>query len=322
MNFRTPIQAELKRFDEAFPLAFSTKVPLMDLILRYAVKQKGKRLRPALVFLTAKAFSSAGVSDRTYRGATLVELMHTATLVHDDVVDDASTRRGAFSISALWKNKIAVLVGDYMLSRVLLLAVEHEDHDLLRWVSRAVKEVSEGELLQIEKARRLDIDEAVYDAIIQKKTASLMAACCAVGAATSDQPVDVIERAHAFGLALGMAFQIQDDLMDYQQYGQSGKPTGIDVKEQKMTLPLIHALSVASSSDKKALMRIVKNKKDDPASIQWLMEKVKDLGGLDYAQQRMADWQDRARQALSDFPDGDSREALYALVDYMGNRVR
>ncbi|HAG05849.1 MAG TPA: polyprenyl synthetase [Cryomorphaceae bacterium] len=322
MNFRTPIQAELKRFDEAFPLAFSTKVPLMDLILRYAVKQKGKRLRPALVFLTAKAFSPAGVSDRAYRGATLVELMHTATLVHDDVVDDASTRRGAFSISALWKNKIAVLVGDYMLSRVLLLAVEHEDHDLLRWVSRAVKEVSEGELLQIEKARRLDIDEAVYDAIIQKKTASLMAACCAVGAATSDQPVDVIERAHAFGLALGMAFQIQDDLMDYQQYGQSGKPTGIDVKEQKMTLPLIHALSVASSSDKKALMRIVKNKKDDPASIQWLMEKVKDLGGLDYAQQRMADWQDRARQALSDFPDGDSREALYALVDYMGNRVR
>lgn len=322
MNFRTPIQAELKRFDEAFPLAFSTKVPLMDLILRYAVKQKGKRLRPALVFLTAKAFSPAGVSDRAYRGATLVELMHTATLVHDDVVDDASTRRGAFSISALWKNKIAVLVGDYMLSRVLLLAVEHEDHDLLRWVSRAVKEVSEGELLQIEKARRLDIDEAVYDAIIQKKTASLMAACCAVGAATSDQPVDVIERAHAFGLALGMAFQIQDDLMDYQQYGQSGKPTGIDVKEQKMTLPLIHALSVASSSDKKALMRIVKNKKDDPASIQWLMEKVKDLGGLDYAQQRMADWQDRARQALSDFPYGDSREALYALVDYMGNRVR
>jgi octaprenyl-diphosphate synthase len=312
----------LKRFDVAFPLAFSTKVPLMDLILRYAVKQKGKRLRPALVFLTAKAFSPAGVSDRAYRGATLVELMHTATLVHDDVVDDASTRRGAFSISALWKNKIAVLVGDYMLSRVLLLAVEHEDHDLLRWVSRAVKEVSEGELLQIEKARRLDIDEAVYDAIIQKKTASLMAACCAVGAATSDQPVDVIERAHAFGLALGMAFQIQDDLMDYQQYGQSGKPTGIDVKEQKMTLPLIHALSVASSSDKKALMRIVKNKKDDPASIQWLMEKVKDLGGLDYAQQRMADWQDRARQALSDFPDGDSREALYALVDYMGNRVR
>ena len=280
MNFRTPIQAELKRFDEAFPLAFSTKVPLMDLILRYAVKQKGKRLRPALVFLTAKAFSSSGVSDRAYRGATLVELMHTATLVHDDVVDDASTRRGAFSISALWKNKIAVLVGDYMLSRVLLLAVEHEDHDLLRWVSRAVKEVSEGELLQIEKARRLDIDEAVYDAIIQKKTASLMAACCAVGAATSDQPVEVIERAHAFGLALGMAFQIQDDLMDYQQYGQSGKPTGIDVKEQKMTLPLIHALSVASSSDKKALMRIVKNKKDDPRSIQWLMGKSKTWEGL------------------------------------------
>ncbi len=322
MNFRVPIQAELKRFDEAFPQAFSTKVALMDLILRYAVKQKGKRIRPALVFLTAKAFSPQGVSDRAYRGATLVELMHTATLVHDDVVDDASTRRGVFSISALWKNKIAVLVGDYMLSRVLLLAVEHEDHDLLGWVSRAVKEVSEGELLQIEKARRLDIDEAVYDAIIQKKTASLMAACCAVGAATADQPTENIERAHAFGLALGMAYQIQDDLMDYQQYGQSGKPTGIDVQEQKMTLPLIHALSVASSGDKKALIRIVKNKKDDPASIQWLVQKVKELGGLDYAQHRMASWQEAARQALCHFPDGEARQALHALIEYTGNRVR
>jgi octaprenyl-diphosphate synthase len=321
MSFRTPIQAELKRFDEDFPKAFSTKVPLMDLVLRYAVKQKGKRLRPALVFLTAKSFSSGEASPRAQRGAVLVELMHTATLIHDDVVDDANTRRGAFSISALWKNKIAVLVGDYMLSRVLLLAVEYEDHDLLKLVSRAVKEVSEGELLQIEKARRLDITEEVYDAIIEKKTASLMAACCAVGAAASDQGAEQIANAHAFGLALGMAFQIQDDLLDYHAFGTSGKPTGIDVKEQKMTLPLIHALSAASSSDKKTLMRIVKNKKDDPQSIQWLMEKVRELGGMDYAQKRMAEWQAVARTHLQTFPEGPARQALDELVDYMGNRV-
>jgi octaprenyl-diphosphate synthase len=294
---------------------------LMDLVLRYAVKQKGKRLRPALVFLTAKSFSSAESSPRVQRGAVLVELMHTATLIHDDVVDDANTRRGAFSISALWKNKIAVLVGDYMLSRVLLLAVENEDHDLLKLVSRAVKEVSEGELLQIEKARRLDITEEVYDAIIEKKTASLMAACCAVGAAAADQGAEQIANAHAFGLALGMAFQIQDDLLDYHAFGQSGKPTGIDVKEQKMTLPLIHALSAASGSDKKALMRIVKNKKDDPKSIQWLMEKVRELGGMDYAQKRMAEWQALARTHLQTFPEGPARQALDELVDYMGNRV-
>ncbi|MFM1884237.1 MAG: hypothetical protein RL168_421 [Bacteroidota bacterium] len=322
MSFRAPIQAELKRFDEEFPKAFSTKVALMDLVLRYAVKQKGKRLRPALVFLTAKSFATGPLSDRAQRGAVLVELMHTATLIHDDVVDDAITRRGAFSISALWKNKIAVLVGDYMLSRVLLLAVEHEDHDLLKLVSRAVKEVSEGELLQIEKARRLDITEAVYDAIIEKKTASLMAACCAVGAAASNQPQEMVDKAHAFGLALGMAFQIQDDLMDYHAFGQSGKPTGIDVKEQKMTLPLIYALGVSSKLVKKAMMRIVKNKKDDPDSIKWLMEKVRALGGIAYAQKRMGEWQQIARDHLQEFPEGEARQALNELVEYIGNRVR
>ncbi len=322
MSFREPIQQELTRFDESFPKAFSTKVPLMDLILRYAVKQKGKRLRPALVLLTAKAFSPDGVNERVYRGATLVELMHTATLVHDDVVDDAATRRGAFSISALWKNKIAVLVGDYMLSRVLLLAVEHEDHDLLKYVSRAVKEVSEGELLQIEKARRLDIDERVYDSIIQKKTASLMAACCAVGAAASGQNEEVIEQCRIFGESLGMAFQIQDDLLDYHHYGQSGKPTGIDVKEQKMTLPLIHALSQSKASDKRAMMRIVKNKKDDAASIAFLLDKVKSYGGIDYAQRRMREWQDASLEALNALPEGPSRKALAELVEYIGNRVR
>ena len=321
MNFKDPIQEELKQFDQSFPKAFSSKVPLLDLVLRYAVRQKGKRLRPALVFLTAKAFAPAEVSKKTYRGATLVELMHTATLVHDDVVDEAATRRGAFSISALWKNKIAILVGDYMLSRVLLLAVEHEDHDLLKHVSRAVREMSEGELLQIEKARRLDIDEKVYDEIIRKKTASLMAACCAVGAASSGQDAEVIAQAQAFCEALGMAFQIQDDLLDYQQFGASGKPTGIDVKEQKMTLPFIYALSVAQSKDKRTLMSIVKNKKEDPASIAWLMTKVRELGGMDYAAQRMATWQYEAKAQLRSFPDSEAKIALSSLVDYIGNRA-
>lgn len=322
MSFKTPIIEELKAFDAAFPQAFSTKVPLMDLVLRYAVRQKGKRLRPALVFLTAKSLSHEIMPKRAQRGAVLVELMHTATLIHDDVVDDANVRRGAFSIPALWKNKVAVLVGDYMLSKVLLLAVEHDDHDFLKWVSLAVKEVSEGELLQIEKARRLDITESVYDTIIEKKTASLMAACCAVGAVAADQPMEVILHAQAFGLALGMAFQIQDDLLDYHTFGESGKPTGIDVKEQKMTLPLIFALNHASSSDKRSLMKIVKNKKEDPQSILWLMDKVRELGGISYAQKRLTEWQEKAKGHLTTFPEGPSRTALQELVDYIGNRVR
>jgi len=322
MSFKTPIIEELKAFDAAFPQAFSTKVPLMDLVLRYAVRQKGKRLRPALVFLTARSLSHEIMPKRAQRGAVLVELMHTATLIHDDVVDDANVRRGAFSIPALWKNKVAVLVGDYMLSKVLLLAVEHDDHDFLKWVSLAVKEVSEGELLQIEKARRLDITESVYDTIIEKKTASLMAACCAVGAVAAEQPMEVILRAQAFGLALGMAFQIQDDLLDYHTFGKSGKPTGIDVKEQKMTLPLIYALNLASSSDKRSLMKIVKNKKEDPQSILWLMDKVRELGGISYAQKRLKEWQEKAKGHLTTFPEGPSRTALQELVDYIGNRVR
>jgi octaprenyl-diphosphate synthase len=237
MDFRDPIRAELTQFNKEFPKAFSSKVALLDLILRYVVRQKGKQLRPSLVFLVAKAYGSA--AERSFRGATLVELMHTATLVHDDVVDESAVRRSMFSINALWKNKIAVLVGDYMLSRVLLLAVESGDHDLLKIVSTAVRAMSEGELLQIEKARRLDIDESVYYDIIQKKTASLMASCCAVGAASVGADEAEVRRAESFGNALGMGFQIQDDLLDYQAYGQSGKPSGIDVREQKMTLPLI-----------------------------------------------------------------------------------
>ena len=320
MEFRELIRAELAQFNRDFPKAFSSKVALLDLILRYVVRQKGKQLRPSLVFLVAKALGE--VSDRTYRGATLVELMHTATLVHDDVVDEAAVRRSMFSISALWKNKVAVLVGDYMLSRVLLLAVDSGDHDLLKLVSTAVRAMSEGELLQIEKARRLDIDEAVYYDIIQKKTASLMASCCAVGAASVGADEATVRRAEAFGDALGMGFQIQDDLLDYQAFGESGKPAGIDVRDQKMTLPLIFALQQADSATKKELMRIVRRKSNDPERIRRLMTEVARLGGLDYAKKQRDAYLSEARRILGEFPASEARSALEVLVDFVGQRAK
>ena len=320
MEFRELIRAELAQFNRDFPKAFSSKVALLDLILRYVVRQKGKQLRPSLVFLVAKALGE--VSDRTYRGATLVELMHTATLVHDDVVDEAAVRRSMFSISALWKNKVAVLVGDYMLSRVLLLAVDSGDHDLLKLVSTAVRAMSEGELLQIEKARRLDIDEAVYYDIIQKKTASLMASCCAVGAASVGAHEATVRRAEAFGDALGMGFQIQDDLLDYQAFGESGKPAGIDVRDQKMTLPLIFALQQADSATKKELMRIVRRKSNDPERIRRLMTEVARLGGLDYSKKQRDAYLSEARRILAEFPASEARSALEVLVDFVGQRAK
>ncbi|CAI8364284.1 MAG: Octaprenyl diphosphate synthase [Owenweeksia sp. TMED14] len=319
MKFQSAIKIELEKFDKAFPEAFSSKVALLDLILRYAVKQKGKRIRPSLVLLIAKALAG-NVNERTYRGATLVELMHTATLVHDDVVDESFIRRSIFSINALWKNKIAVLIGDYMLSRVLLLAVEHGDHDLLGLVSQSVREMSEGELLQIEKARKLDIDEKIYLEIISKKTASLISACCAIGASSVNANALQVKMATKFGLALGMAFQIQDDLLDYNNFGKSGKPAGIDVKEQKMTLPLIYALKVASNKDKRKMMQIVRNKKDDLKSISWLMSKVLELGGQDYAKSSMMKYEDEAIFHLNKFPGSESKEALRKLVFFVVKR--
>jgi octaprenyl-diphosphate synthase len=320
MDFRDPIRSELAQFNRDFPKAFSSKVALLDLILRYIVRQKGKQLRPSLVFLVAKAHGTVG--ERSFRAATLVELMHTATLVHDDVVDESAVRRSMFSISALWKNKIAVLVGDYMLSRVLLLAVEAGDHDLLRTVSTAVRAMSEGELLQIEKARRLDIDESVYYDIIQKKTASLMAACCAAGAESVGADEATVRQASEFGNALGMAFQIQDDLLDYQAYGESGKPAGIDVREQNMTLPLIYALQRADASTKRELMRIVRRKANDPERIRTLMTQVAALGGLQYARERRDAFLDEARGILASFPAGEAHQALEVLVDFVGQRAK
>jgi len=319
MKFQFAIKSELDKFDKIFPKAFNSKVALLNLILRYAIKQKGKRIRPALVFLISKAIAGE-VNDRTYRGATLVELMHTATLVHDDVVDESFVRRSKFSINALWKNKIAILIGDYMLSRVLLLAVNRGDHELLGHISQSVQQMSEGELLQIEKARKLDIDEKIYIEIISKKTASLISTCCIIGASSVNADEDKLESAKKFGFNLGMAFQIKDDLLDYQNFGKSGKPSGIDVKEQKLTLPLIYALNTASFGEKRKMMRIVKNKKDDPKSISWLMEKVLELGGMEYSKKVMDKYENQAILHLEQFSESESKKALYQLVEFVVRR--
>ncbi len=318
-SIKAPIAEEMKSFEPKFRAFMASKVALLDRITHYIVKRKGKQLRPMLVFLTAKMFGE--VTESSYRGASLIELMHTATLVHDDVVDDANKRRGIFSINALWKNKIAVLVGDYLLSRVLLLAVEHKEHELLRLVSGAVKSMSEGELLQIEKARKLDIDEAVYYEIIKQKTASLIASCCAVGPASVNQPEETIEKMRIFGEKLGMAFQIKDDLFDYQTVNKTGKPTGIDIKEQKMTLPLIYALNQASRSEKKNIIGIVKKHHDKPVEVQKVIAFVNGSGGIEYAEQKMQEFRNEALVILEEFPDNAARKSLFELVDYVINRT-
>jgi octaprenyl-diphosphate synthase len=315
---KAPIADEMKAFEPKFRAFMASKVSLLDRITHYIVKRKGKQLRPMLVFLSAKIHGE--ITESTYRGASLIELMHTATLVHDDVVDDANKRRGFFSINALWKNKIAVLVGDYLLSRVLLLAVEHEEHQLLKLVSVAVKSMSEGELLQIEKARKLDIDESVYYDIIKQKTASLIASCCAVGAASVGQNAEEVEYMRKFGETLGMAFQIKDDLFDYQTVNKTGKPSGIDIKEQKMTLPLIYALSKASRSDKKRMIGIIKKHHDKPDKVQEVIAFVNNSGGIAYAESKMNEYRDNALKMLEDLPENPSKQSLVQLVDYVINR--
>ena len=319
-TIKAPIAEEMKAFEPKFRAFMATKVSLLDRITNYIVKRKGKQLRPMLVFLTAKLFGE--VTESTYRGASLIELMHTATLVHDDVVDDANTRRGFFSINALWKNKIAVLVGDYLLSRVLLLAVEHEEHQLLKLVSGAVKQMSEGELLQIEKARRLDITEDVYYAIIRQKTASLIASCCAVGPASVGQNAETVEHMRQFGETLGMAFQIKDDLFDYQATAKTGKPSGIDIKEQKMTLPLIFALNNATKSDKRRIIGIVKKHHDNPEKVQEVMTYVIGSGGIEYAEAKMNEYKNKALEMISGYPESAARTSLIALVNYVISRTK
>lgn len=290
-----------------------SRVLLLDKIMTYIVKRKGKQMRPMFVFLSAGA--SGGISESTYRGASLIELLHTATLVHDDVVDDSQYRRGFFSINALWKNKIAVLVGDYLLSRGLLLSVDNGDFQLLKIVSEAVRKMSEGELLQMEKARLLDISEETYYQIIEQKTASLIASCCAVGAASSGSENGTVEKMRMFGEKIGMAFQIKDDLFDYGN-DKIGKPVGIDIKEKKMTLPLIHALQKSQWLEKRKIINIIKNHSDNSKKVAEVISFVKDKGGLEYAQEVMRKYYSEALDILKEFKDSSYKQSLQQLVQF------
>ena len=312
-EIQAPIAAEMKLFEQKFRDSMKSDVMLLDQIMTYIVRRKGKQLRPMFVFLTAGVCGT--INESTYRGASLIELLHTASLVHDDVVDDSNYRRGFFSVNALWKNKIAVLVGDYLLARGLSLSLEHGDYDLLGIGNKAVRDLSEGELLQIEKARRLDITEAVYFEIIRQKTASLISACCAMGARSANAPAEMIEIARLFGEKVGIAFQIKDDLFDYGT-AEVGKPLGIDIKEKKMTLPLIYALSKASSGEKRRLISTIKNHSEEPKRVSEVIEYVRSSGGIDYAQRAMEDYVRQAQALLHTLPVSVYRHSLEGLVDY------
>jgi octaprenyl-diphosphate synthase len=320
-QIKQPIAFEMDLFEQKFQLSMSSKVALLNRITHYIVNRKGKQMRPMFVFLVAKMVSNGEISERTYRGASVIELIHTATLVHDDVVDDSNQRRGFFSINALWKNKIAVLIGDYLLSKGLLLSIDNNDFDLLKIISIAVREMSEGELLQIEKARKLDITEDVYYEIIRQKTATLIAACCSLGAASVKPDSEHVETMRKFGELIGMAFQIKDDLFDYGD-DQIGKPTGIDIKEQKMTLPLIHVLNQSSKKDKNWLINSIKNHNKNSKRVKEVIDFVITNGGLDYAVGKMKQFQDEAMQLLNTYPPSEFRNSLELMVNYVIDRKK
>ncbi len=311
------IGTELSLFEKKFTDSVKTPNPLLDRIMRFIIKRKGKQMRPMFVFLSAKI--AGEINDTTYRAASLIELLHTATLVHDDVVDNSVKRRNFFSVNALWKNKIAVLVGDYLLSKGLLLSVDNGDYKILQITSRAVKEMSEGELMQMEKARKLDIDESVYFDIIRAKTASLLAAACASGAyaATSDEAVT--EKFRLIGEKVGIAFQIKDDLFDYGQ-DNIGKPTGIDIKEKKMTLPLIYALQHADRAKKRQIIYIVKNNSTDRRKVNEVIEYVQQSGGIEYARKKMEQYKEEALEILQTYPDTPALQAMKELVNFVIDR--
>lgn len=316
-QLKHPIREELERFEGRFSNAMTSKIALLNRITHYIVNRKGKQMRPMFVFLAAKLLGT--INERTYRAASVIELIHTATLVHDDVVDDSNKRRGFFSINALWKNKIAVLVGDYLLSKGLLLCIDHKDFDFLEIISTAVREMSEGELLQIEKARSLDIDEEVYYEVIRKKTATLIASCCALGACSVNASEVDVEKMRSFGEKIGMAFQIKDDLFDYGKR-RIGKPTGIDIRERKMTLPLIHVMETCSSSERRWLKRNVKKFNTNRKKVNEIIEFVKSKGGLDYAVEKMHAFQNEANLILNTFPESDAKDSLQKLVSYVIDR--
>ncbi|KHJ37578.1 All-trans-nonaprenyl-diphosphate synthase (geranyl-diphosphate specific) [Pedobacter glucosidilyticus] len=318
-EIKKPIEKEIDAFEEKFKTSMQSSVPLLDRITHYIVKRKGKQIRPMFVFFAANV--CGGITESTYRGAALVELLHTATLVHDDVVDNSFERRGFFSVNALWKNKIAVLVGDYLLAKGLQLSVNNQEFTILKIVSDAVQQMSEGELLQVEKVRRMDISEDVYYEVIRQKTASLIASCCAAGAASAGATEQTIQQMHTFGEKIGIAFQIKDDLFDFG-VDDVGKPKGIDIKEKKVTLPLIYALNKAEKTEKKRIINLVKNHNDDPDKINTIINFVRNSGGLAYAEQQMMNYQEEAFKILAQFPASESLTGLENLVRFTTERKK
>ena len=319
-DIKQPVSKEMALFESKFKNSLKTSVPLLDKIMHYIIKRKGKQMRPLFVFLTAKLFNN--VNESTYTAASLIELLHTATLVHDDIIDEANFRRGVFSINALWKNKISVLVGDFLLSRGLLLAVENEQFQLLKIMSTAVKEMSEGELLQIEKTRRLDITEEIYFEIIKKKTAALISACCEAGAASTNAHKNDILKMRTFGEKAGIAFQIKDDLFDYTQNPLIGKPTGIDIREKKMTLPLIYTLNNSDKKTKAFIINTIKNDSKNSRKVEQIINIVKEKKGLEYAKNKMNLFVNEALEILKEFENNESKSSLINLVEYVVKREK
>ena len=319
-EIKKPVSNEMSVFEDKFKSSLKTRVPLLDKIMHYIIKRKGKQMRPMFVFLCAKIFNNT--QESTYTAASLIELLHTATLVHDDVIDEANFRRGVFSINALWKNKVSVLVGDFLLSRGLLLAVEKEEFGLLKIVSKAVKEMSEGELLQIEKTRRLNITEDIYFDIIRKKTAALISACCESGAASSGASEENINIMKEFGEKVGIAFQIKDDLFDYTQSPLIGKPTGLDIREKKMTLPLIYTLNNISKQEKRFIINTIKNDSKNSKKIERIISLVKEAKGLEFAEEKMNDYYSEALGFLDKIKDSEAKKSLLELVKYVVKRQK
>ena len=320
-KIKQPIKGEMEKFEPFFRSSMQTKVPLLNIIMNYVLRRKGKQMRPMFVFLSSKMLKNE-INDATYTAASLIELLHTATLIHDDVVDEAYERRGFFSLNALWKSKISVLVGDYLLSKGLLLAVENNEYELLKIVSVAVKEVSEGELLQIQQSRKLKITEDIYYEIIRKKTAALIAACTACGAKSVGADEVMVEKMRLFGEHVGMAFQIKDDLLDYQNNGSIGKPSGNDIKEKKLTLPIIHVLKNASTSDQKRILSIVKRHNKNKIKVQEVIDFVINNGGIEYSVEKMYEYRQNALDLLKDIPENNAKESLIELVNYVVTRKK
>ncbi|MBE9511031.1 MAG: polyprenyl synthetase family protein [Bacteroidetes bacterium] len=319
-EIRAPIETEMKRFSGYFNTIMKSKVPLLSIITNYILRRKGKQLRPMFVFLAAKL--SGKINESSFTAAALIELLHTATLVHDDVVDESFERRGFFSINALWKSKVAVLLGDYLLSKGLLLSVKNKEYEILEIVSFAVKEMSEGELLQIQKSRKLNISEDEYFEIIRKKTAALIAACCASGTKSVTDDPETISKMKQFGEYIGITFQIRDDLFDYEKNGLLGKPTGNDIKEKKLTLPLIHALKNTNPAQRRKILRLVRHHNKKTSKVNEVIRFVRDNKGMEYSKEKMNEYKNKALDILNEFPESEARSSLQKLALYTASRVK